>query len=82
MIYLTDNDIELWDQKMPVFNKKTHKMEFVKAPSKVCSVIFTAKDIQMIAKADELTFAEVISRYSFNDIGTDEGSSLYVTYEM
>lgn len=77
MIYLTEKDIELWGGQIPVFNKKIHKMDFVKAPLNIVSVIFTAKDIQIIAKADELTFAETLSRYSFINIGTDEGSSLY-----
>lgn len=80
MIYLTNKYLFEDDGKMPVFNKKYFKMERVAASAGVLGVLFTAKDVQNIAKMSELTFVEAIEKYNFSKVASDEGISLYVTY--
>ena len=77
MIYLTDDRLFLNDDKMPVYDKKSFKMEWIKRPDEILGVLFSSKDVQNIAKSADITFVEAIEKCHLKKVASDDGTALY-----
>lgn len=77
MIYLTDDSIFLNGDEIPVYEKKSFKMEWIKRPEEILGVLFTSKDVQNIAKSADITFIEAIQKCHLKKVASDDGTALY-----